>query len=29
MGLVYVLAVLVTILAPIGGLLARYRSVQP
>jgi ABC-2 type transport system permease protein len=29
MGLVYVLAVLVTVLGPIGGLLARYRSVQP
>jgi ABC-2 type transport system permease protein len=29
MGLLYVLAVLVTVLAPIGGLLARYRSVQP
>jgi ABC-2 type transport system permease protein len=29
MGLVYVLAVLVTVLAPIGGLFARYRSVQP
>lgn len=29
MGLVYVLAVLVTVLGPIGGMLARYRSVQP
>jgi ABC-2 type transport system permease protein len=29
MGLLYVFAVLVTILGPIGGLLARYRSVQP
>ena len=29
MGLLYVFAVLVTVLGPIGGLLARYRSVQP
>jgi len=29
MGLLYVCAVLVTVLGPIAGLLARYRSVQP
>jgi ABC-2 type transport system permease protein len=29
MGLIYVLAVLFTVLGPIGGMLARYRSVQP
>lgn len=29
MGLVYILAVLVTVLAPIGGLFVRFRSVQP